>query len=149
MVFVMADLSGLEQQVRSAAAQRFADAVDAIERELVEAAPVGEPDPLGRGRVGPRLKDTFRRGAVETSANGYRVMVGFTAPQATFSNDLMPRHFITPRGPYPLRFYSPKKGGVVYTMKVDHPGNVASASLGWWDKAMTPDRWTGVLERAL
>lgn len=147
----MADLSSLEQAVRARAAFLFADAVDNMQAKLQAAAPVGTSDPLGRPRRGPRLRDTFRRGTPERTTDTFRIMVGFTAPQATFSNDLMPSHFIAPRGQYPLRFYwdnGPNGPGVYHYMHVNHPGNINAESRGWWDRAATPETWSEALQGA-
>jgi len=138
----MADVSGLEQAVQARAAQLFSDAVDGMEQKLVQAAPVGPPDVLGRSRPGPKLRETFRRGAREETSDRLRQMIGFTAPSATFSNDLMPGWFRV-RTPQqgPFRFWSNTLGREVFTMKVNHPGNVNSDSRGWWDDNATQAAW--------
>lgn len=120
-----------------------------MEKRLQDVVPVGAPDPLGRSRGGERLIDTFFRQPVFEALGSYAATIGYTAPQATFSNDLMPRHPITPRRPgYPLRFMA-DDGTVVRTMRVNHPGNVASRSLGWWDKTVKSDIWGFEVQLAL
>lgn len=145
----MADVSEVQDRFRSWARDVFDDAVDGMEKRLLEIVPVGEPDGLGRPRVGPRLIDTYKREPTSEGGLGFDAAIGFTAPQATFSNDLMPPHVITPRGSgYPLRFMV-EDGTVVRTMRVNHPGNLGAASLGWWDKTVTNDNWSFEIELAL
>ena len=145
----MADVSEVLDRFRDYARDVFDDAVDGMGKRLLEIVPVGEPDPLGRSRGGPRLIDTYNKQATFEAQGSFAATIGFDAPQATFSNDLMPRHWITPRRPgYPLRFMG-SDGTVVRTMKVDHPGNINSRSLGWWDKTVTNGNWSYEVELAV
>lgn len=143
----MADTSGLTDKVSQRARYLFDEAVSGFAGRLDSVVPVGEPDVLGRGRVGPKLRDTFFRNGTVTAGTTLSATIGYTAPQATFSNDLMPPHVITPRRPgYPLRFWSNMAGDEVRAMRVNHPGNVNADSLGWWDKQLTPASWRNELE---
>jgi hypothetical protein len=143
----MADVSGLEANFRRRAEQLFADGVDGMQDKLTNAAPVGEVDVLGRPRVGPRLRETFYKGNLQRFENGFRQEVGFTAPQATFSNDLMPPHPIPRLGVtlgYPLRFWwndGPRGPGEYLFTRVNHPGNINADSRGWWDRSATQAAW--------
>ena len=148
----MADVSLVQDRFRDYARRVMDDALDGMGKRLLEVAPVGEPDPLGRPRSGERLIDTYFRQSVFEALGSLACTVGFTAPQVTFSNDLMPPHVIRPRGRgYPLRFWwenGPDGPGEYRYMKVNHPGNVNSRSLGWWDKAVTSDNWGYEVELA-
>jgi hypothetical protein len=151
-VFAMADVSGAIDNLTRHAERLFVDAVDGMRDRVQDIAPVGEPDPLGRPRSGPRLIDTFFRNPVSVAGTTFRCTIGYTAPQAAYSNYLMPPHVIRPRGPYPLRFYwdnGPDGPGEYRFMKVNHPGNVNSRSLGWWDKTVTPGNWQHEVELAV
>lgn len=143
----MADVSGLTDKVSERARYLFDEAVSGFADRLDRVVPIGEVDVLGRGRVGPKLRDTFFRNPTRTTGTTYSAEIGYTAPQALFSNNLMPPHVITPRRPgYPLRFWSNLEGGEVRAMRVNHPGNVNADSLGWWDKQLTPASWRNELE---
>ena len=145
----MADLTDLVRAVLQRAVVLVDTAADDfVGWNLARVVPVAEPDPLGRPRTGPQLKDTYFRNPTQSSGGRVSVELGYTAPQALFSNDLMPRHYISPRRPgYPLRFMA-SDGTVVRTMLVDHPGNVNAQSLGWFDKAVSGPAWTLALEAA-
>ena len=145
----MADLTDLVRAVSQRAVVLVDTAADDfVGWNLARVVPVGEPDPLGRPRTGPVLKDTYFRNPTRSSSDTVSVELGYTAPQAIYSNDLMPPHVITPRrSGYPLRFMV-SDGTVVRTMLVNHPGNVNSASRGWWDNAVSGPAWTLALEAA-
>jgi hypothetical protein len=143
----MADLTDLVRAVNTRAFDIVSAATAELRNELDRVVPVAPPDPLGRGRTGPRLKDTYTQSGPTGDQTGVSVTVGYSAPQALFSNDLMPRHYISPRRPgYPLRFMA-SDGTVVRTMLVDHPGNVNAESLGWFDKAVNAGTWSALLSR--
>jgi hypothetical protein len=142
----MADVSEVTERLRDYGRRLFDDALVGMEKRLQEVVPVGEPDPLGRPRTGDRLIDTFFRQATFPLFDSFAATIGYTAPQATFSNDLMPPHVIRPRGKgYALRFWwedGPNGPGEYRYMEVNHPGNVNSRSLGWWDKTVTNENWS-------
>ncbi len=145
----MADVSEVVDRFRSYARDVFDDAIDGMGKRLLEVVPVGEPDGLGRPRTGVRLIDTYNKQTTFEALGSYAATIGFDAPQATFSNDLMPPHVI-PLRPlrYPLRFMA-SDGTEVRTMKVNHPGNVNAKSLGWWDKTVTNGNWSFEVELAV
>jgi len=145
----MADVSALTDKVSERARYLFDEAVAGFADRLDRVVPVGEPDVLGRGRVGPRLRDTFFRNPTRTTGMSLSADIGYTAPQAFYSNNLIPPHTrpIVPKRPgYPLRFWSNSAGAEIRTMSVNHPGNAQSDSLGWWDKQLTPVSWRNELE---
>jgi hypothetical protein len=143
----MADVSSLTDKVSERARYLFDEAVAGFADRLDRVVPIGEVDVLGRGRVGPKLRDTFFRNPTRTTGMMYSADIGYTAPQAFYSNNLMPPHPIPLRRlPYPLRFWSNLEGAEIRTMKVNHPGNVNADSLGWWDKQLTPVSWRNELE---
>jgi len=138
----MADLSGLLRAVEQRADVIFREAASGMKERIEAVVPHGEPDVLGRPRTGPVLRDTWQQSGPTTIGTTYRVTVGYTAPQAAFSNDLQAPHVITPRRPgYPLRFWSNLAGDEVRAMRVNHPGNANAASLGWWDKNVNDVTW--------
>lgn len=138
----MPDLSSLEGKVRDRGAELFRAAMDGMEEKLRTAAPTGDPDPLGRPKPGPRLRETFFRATQTQTSSVFSQRLGFTAPQATYSNDLMPPHVITPRRPgYPLLFWSYGSGELVRAYKVEHPGNINAVSRGWFDDNTTQASW--------
>ena len=145
---VMADVSGLVAAVEARAVAIFDDAVDGMRQRVDEVVPIGEPDYLGRPSFGPRLRDTFFRTPTEVRGAVISADIGYSAPQAFYSNNLQPRHWIPSRGRYPLRFWwdNPPAElggpGEYRFMRVDHPGNVNSRSLGWWDKTIDGGSWT-------
>lgn len=144
----MADVSAVQDRFREYAGRVLDDALDGMRKRLLEVAPVGEPDPLGRVRGGDRLIDTYVQQSVFQAGDSLACTIGFFAPSATFSNDLMPPHVIRPiRSGYPLRFMV-DDGTVVRTMEVNHPGNINSRSLGWFDKTVTSDNWGYEVELA-
>lgn len=148
----MADMSEVVDRFRSYARDVFDDAIDGMGKRLLEVVPVGEPDSLGRPRTGVRLIDTYNKQTTFEALGSYAATIGFDAPQATFSNDLMPPHVIRSRGRYPLRFYwdnGPNGPGEYRYMKVNHPGNVNAKSLGWWDKTVTNGNWSFEVELAV
>lgn len=142
----MADVSDVLDRFRSYARDVFDDAVDGMGARLREVVPVGDPDPLGRPRVGPRLIDTYERQPTSEGGSSLSATIAYTAPQAHYSNALMPPHIIRPRGRgYPLRFWwedGPNGPGEYRYMKVMHPGNVYSRNLGWWDETVTAGNWS-------
>jgi hypothetical protein len=146
----MADMSGLDRAVTRQAERMMRQAVEGMRKELNANVPVGMPDMLGRPRTGPRLKDTYRQVGPFAVGDVFVAEVGYTAPQANYSNDLQPPHVIRSRGNYPLRFWwgnGPKGAGVYHFMYVNHPGNARSASLGWFDKTVTAQEWRDQLDR--
>lgn len=149
----MADVSEVLDRFRDYGRRLMDDALDGMGARLQEVVPVGEPDPLGRPRSGDRLIDTYFRGATFQAGDSWAATIGYTAPQATFSNDLMPPHVIKPRGKgYALRFYwqdGPDGPGEYRYMKVNHPGNAGSKSLGWWDKTVNNDMWSTEVDLAV
>ncbi len=150
---VMADLTDLLRAVEERAVALVDTAADDfVGWNLDRVVPVGEPDPLGRPRVGPRLKDTYFREPTRAGGGTVSVTLGYTAPQAAYSNYLVGPHPIPLRPlSYPLRFWwgnGPNGAGEYRYMRVDHPGNINSASLGWWDKAVNDASWSLALESA-
>lgn len=94
-------------------------------------APVGQPDPLGRPpRPGYRkLNENIR---FRTHIVGASMRLRFYAPpQFIWTTRGTRPHRIPKRPlPYPLRFFWPRVGRVVYFMSVDHPGNKGDR----WDR---------------
>jgi hypothetical protein len=147
----MADVSSLVEAVENRAAALFENAVDGMKERLQSIVPVGDPDPLGRPRFGPRLIDTFYKQPTVRSGTTLSVEIGYSAPQAAYSNYLVGPHVIRSRGRYPLRFWwedGPDGPGEYRYMKVNHPGNVNSRSLGWWDKTVDAVSWSLELDAA-
>jgi hypothetical protein len=150
----MADVSSLVEAVENRAAALFENAVDGMKERLQSIVPVGDPDPLGRPRVGPRLIDTFYKQPTVRSGTTLSVEIGYSAPQAAYSNYLIEPHVrpIVPRGKgYPLRFWwenGPQGPGEYRYMSVNHPGNINSRSLGWWDKTVDAVSWSLELDAA-
>lgn len=141
----MADVSDLVRAVEARAVAVFDDAVDGMRQRVDEVVPIGEPDYLGRPSFGPRLRDTFFRTPTEVRGEVISADIGYSAPQAFYSNNLQPPHIIRSRGRYPLRFWwenGPDGPGEYRFMSVNHPGNVNSRSLGWWDKTIDGGSWT-------
>ena len=148
----MADVSDLIKAVEDRATELVDKGADILQEALNEVVPVAEPDPLGRPGSGIRLKDTFVKTQPVTSGNVVAIEIGYTAPQAFYSNNLQPPHWIRPRRPgYPLRFWwdnGPNGPGEYRYMQVWHPGNVNATSLGWFDKSVTGPNWATALDRA-
>jgi hypothetical protein len=148
----MADVSSLVEAVQTRAVDLVVNAAEVMREALDEVVPVAEPDPLGRGGSGIRLKDTFVKSEPLTTVNLVSIDIGYTAPQAFYSNNLQPPHWIRPRRPgYPLRFWwdnGPQGPGEYRYMQVWHPGTVNANSLGWFDKSVTQPNWATALNRA-
>jgi hypothetical protein len=99
-------------------------------RRFVQLLREEAPEKTGEFKKGFRFRTFVKGGAV-----------GFTAtvpqPLGRFIVKGTKAHSITPKGPgYPLRFYWPKMGRVVYFYHVNHPGTKANPFVG-----RAYDRW--------
>lgn len=73
--------------------------------------------------------------------------VSAPVPQAVWTDRGTSPHEIVPRGPgYPLRFYWPKVGGIVFRWRVNHPGNPAQ---NWWEPGVRQAWMAALLARAV
>lgn len=112
---------------------------DAIRPE----APMGTPDPLGRGPAPGETRRAIRYVGGSSDGHRHKARLEVRTPQAKFSAKGTVPHTIVPRGSgYPLRFVS--RGVVVRTMRVSHPGN---AGTNWWE-TLHRKHWPGQLKRA-
>jgi hypothetical protein len=147
----MADLSDLTRSIELRAIDLVEDAADFMRYEVERVVPVGKPDPLGRVRPGPALKDTFFQDPTRMQGSTISIDIGYSAPQAFFSNNLQGPHRIPRSGNANprLRFFWETTGRVMVLPYVNHPGNANSASLGWWDKTVTRPMWSIALASAV
>lgn len=77
--------------------------------------------------------------------NGLTHTIGYTAPQAGYTNDGTGAHVI--EGNPLLVFYWPKVGRVVHLRSVAHPGSTIHK--GWFDDEVTPEAWDDALRRGV
>lgn len=134
----------LQRVVRSYGAQLMADGVDEMRRRIDEVTPRGKY-PEGRQSSLPVLSDTWRDSGIRSGGSSFSAEIGYTAPQAKWTNEVMGPRVIVPRRAKALRFVT-FAGDEVFAAKVNHPGNVNSPSLGWWDKVVTRNEWQAALQ---
>lgn len=92
----------------------------------------------------PKLRTSQTVSHRDTAAR-LSTRIGYTAPQANWTEYGTPPHVIRPKGPgYPLRFYWPRVGGVVAFWKVNHPGSHKRD--GWFSDTMA--KYRAALRRA-
>lgn len=120
------------------------DGVGEMRRRIDEVTPRGKY-PEGRQSGLPVLSTTWRESGIRSHGSSFTSEVGYDAPQAEWTNKVVGPRVIVPRRAKALRFVT-WAGDVVFAASVNHPGNVNSTSLGWWDKVVTRDEWRAALQ---
>lgn len=132
----MAKLGSLYAKIVARGEQLFRDALAETRYELDRRVPDSSKPSIPKLRASREITNRPFDGEV------FSATITYTAPQAVYTEYGTEPHVIVPRGPYPLRFYWPKVGRVVYFWKVNHPGSHKHD--GWFSKTVA--QWSSFLD---
>lgn len=107
-------------------------AVESMPDKIRPAAPLGQPDQLGRRAPG-ELRASIQTAQISGSGSRFSGHVLAPVIQATTTDKGSPPHVIRATRAPRLVFYWPTTGRVMYLKSVNHPGNAAQ---NWWHPAL-------------
>lgn len=119
----MADFTALKRELR----QRAQITARRVALEWEDQVQSSEPVKTGQMKAKTRMRD-------QPTASGFRITGEVDTSYAEFVSLGTRPHRIVPRNAQALRFYWPRKGGIVYFRSVNHPGTQPN---DFWTKPLS------------
>lgn len=154
-----ANLAGLKDKIRQHGHALVSAAVLSVHADLDQVVPDSDRNPnsgAGGGSqvFGQKLRDSRETTATELQGDVVSVSVTYTSPKAELTDTGPEAHQIPTGGRaaqvakgYPMRFFSPTAGGVVYAFEVAWvPGPGVEANRGWFARGLA--NWSDHLQNA-